>query len=65
VLDSLENVPRVRGPLFIEHRTEDEMFPPAWASKLQAAHPGAQVEIVKECTTPDRRAPVRRPRGIR
>ena len=47
VLDSLENVARVRGPVFIEHGTEDEMFPPAWASKLQAAHPGAQIEIVR------------------
>ena len=47
VLDSLENIPRVRGPVLIEHGTDDEMFPPDWAKKLAAAHPGAQVEIVK------------------
>src|SRR4051812_27652578 len=47
VLDSLENVERVRGPLLIEHGSADEMFPPEWAKKLGAAHPGAQVEIVQ------------------
>jgi fermentation-respiration switch protein FrsA (DUF1100 family) len=47
VLDNLENIARVHGPLLIEHGTEDEMFPPAWAPLLQAAHPGAQLELVK------------------
>jgi fermentation-respiration switch protein FrsA (DUF1100 family) len=47
VLDSLENIARVRGPVLIEHGTEDEMFPVAWAQRLAAAHPGAQLEIVK------------------
>jgi fermentation-respiration switch protein FrsA (DUF1100 family) len=47
VLDSLDNVPRVKGPLFIEHGSDDEMFPPAWAEQLKAAHPGAEIEIVK------------------
>ena len=47
VLDSLENVEHVRGPLFIEHGSEDELFPPDWAKKLAAARPGAQVEIVE------------------
>jgi len=47
VLDSLENIARVRGPVLIEHGSEDEMFPVAWAQRLAAAHPGAQLEIVK------------------
>jgi len=47
VLDSLENVALVHGPLLVEHGSEDEMFPPAWAAKLAAAHPGAQLEIVR------------------
>ena len=47
VLDNLENIAGVRGPLLIEHGTEDELFPQKWASVLAAARPGAQVEIVK------------------
>ncbi len=46
-LDSLENVTRVRGPLLIEHGSEDELFPPSWAKRLAEARPGAQVEIVQ------------------
>ncbi len=46
-LDSLENIARVRGPVLIEHGSGDAIFPPAWAAKLAAAHPGAQVEIVE------------------
>lgn len=58
VLDSLENVARVKGPLLIEHGAEDELFPPAWAAKLAAARPGAQVEIVRGMRHAD---PVARP----
>ena len=47
VLDSLENVARFHGPLLIEHGSEDDKFPPAWAAKLAAARPGAQVEVVR------------------
>jgi fermentation-respiration switch protein FrsA (DUF1100 family) len=45
-LDSLENAGRFRAPMLIEHGSDDEMFPPAWAAKLGAAHAGAQVTIV-------------------
>jgi fermentation-respiration switch protein FrsA (DUF1100 family) len=47
VLDSLENIAVVRGPVLVEHGADDEMFPVAWASQLAAAHPGTQLEIVK------------------
>ena len=47
VLDNLENVALVHGPLLIEHGTLDELFPAEWASKLAAAHPGAQLEMVR------------------
>ena len=46
-LDSLENAARFRGPLLVEHGSDDEKFPPSWAGKIARAHPGAQVEIVK------------------
>jgi len=46
VLDSEENAALFRAPLLVEQGSEDAMFPPAWAEKLAAAHPGAQVEIV-------------------
>lgn len=46
LLDSLENAGRTRIPLLIEQGAEDEMFPPAWAKQLGAAHEGAQVVIV-------------------
>jgi fermentation-respiration switch protein FrsA (DUF1100 family) len=45
-LDNLENAARFRGPLLIEHGAADELFPTAWASRLQAVHPGAQLAIV-------------------
>jgi fermentation-respiration switch protein FrsA (DUF1100 family) len=47
VLDSLSNAARAPGPLLIEHGTDDEMFPVAWAASLQAAHPGATLALVK------------------
>ncbi len=47
LLDSLDNAARMHGPLLVEHGTEDELFPVAWAEKLAAAHPGAQLEIVR------------------
>jgi fermentation-respiration switch protein FrsA (DUF1100 family) len=61
VLDSLENIARVRGPVLIEHGTEDELFPVAWAQRLAAAHPGAQLEIVKGMHHAD---PVAHPSGV-
>lgn len=47
LLDNLENVARLRGPLLIEHGSADELFPAAWAAKLAQAHAGAQLEIVR------------------
>ena len=47
LLDSLENVALLRAPLLVEHGSEDALFPVAWATKLAAAHPGAQLEIVR------------------
>ena len=47
VLDNLENVASVHGPLLIEHGSEDELFPVSWAKALAGAHPGAQLEIVR------------------
>lgn len=52
-LDNLENIVRVRGPVLVEHGSEDEMFPAAWAEKLAAAHPGAQLAIVPGMHHPD------------
>src|SRR5207302_3942549 len=47
VLDSLETAARVRAPLLVEHGSQDGLFPTAWAEKLAAAHPGAELAIVK------------------
>jgi uncharacterized protein len=47
VLDNLEAVASLRGPLLVEHGALDEMFPATWAAKLSAAHAGAQLEIVR------------------
>lgn len=47
LLDNLENVARVQGPLLVEQGTDDELFPAEWAAKLAAAHPGAQLEMVR------------------
>lgn len=46
LLDNLENVARVRGPLLVEQGSLDELFPATWAAKLAAAHPGAELAIV-------------------
>ena len=46
-LDNLANAARFKGPLLVQHGTDDELFPVAWAKLLQAAHPGARLEIIE------------------
>ncbi len=52
-LDSVGNIGRVRAPVLVEQGTADEMFPTAWAEKLAAMHPGAQLAIVPGMRHPD------------
>jgi alpha-beta hydrolase superfamily lysophospholipase len=57
-LDSRANAARYRGPLLVQHGTDDELFPVAWAKLLRAAHPGAELEIIPGMRHAD---PVARP----
>ena len=57
--DALDNrTARYDGPLLIQHGTDDELFPPAWAPVLQKAHPRARLAIIPGMQHAD---PVERP----
>ena len=46
VFDNLEHIAQVQSPLLIEHGSEDELFPPAWAQRLKDANARAEVVII-------------------
>ncbi len=46
VLDNLEGAARLKAPLLVEHGERDELFPVAYAERIAAAHPGAELAIV-------------------
>lgn len=46
VLDNVEGAARLQAPLLVEHGDRDELFPVAYAERIAAAHPGAELLIV-------------------
>ena len=46
VLDNVEGAARLKAPLLVEHGDRDELFPVAYAERIAAAHPGAELAIV-------------------
>ena len=46
LLDNVAGAARLKAPLLVEHGERDELFPVAYAERIAAAHPGAELAIV-------------------
>ena len=46
LLDNVEGAARLKAPLLVEHGERDELFPVAYAQRIAAAHPGAELAVV-------------------
>ncbi len=46
VLDNVAGAARLKAPLLVEHGERDELFPVAYAERIAAAHPGAELAII-------------------